>query len=198
MKKRLVLFDFDGTITTDDTLLKFIHFYHGSFRFLTGFTILSPILALHLLKLIPNWRAKEIVLAWFFKGRDIKTFNQKCLEFADLIDTTMVRAMAMKKIRQLVNDQSTVVIVSASAENWVRPWCEKHSLHCIATRLEVINGRLTGKIAGKNCYGPEKESRIRAQFDILEYPEIIAYGDSRGDREMLALASKKHYKPFRD
>jgi phosphoserine phosphatase len=27
--------------------------------------------------------------------------------------------------------------------------------------------------------------------------EMIAYGDSRGDKELLAMAKESHYKPFR-
>ena len=67
-----------------------------------------------------------------------------------------------------------------------------------ARQLEVKDGLITGKIKGINCYGPEKESRIRAAYMLKDFDEILAYGDSEGDREMLALASKKFYRPFRD
>lgn len=34
-------------------------------------------------------------------------------------------------------------------------------------------------------------------YDVAAYTEIHAYGDSRGDAELLALASKRFFKPFR-
>jgi phosphoserine phosphatase len=69
-------------------------------------------------------------------------------------------------------------------------------LGIIATRLEIVDNRLTGKLASPNCYGPQKVERIRAALDLSRYGRIFAYGDSRGDREMLALADEKHYRFF--
>ena len=45
-KRNIALFDFDGTITTDDSLLKFIRFVVGDRRFLLGLVVLSPMLVL--------------------------------------------------------------------------------------------------------------------------------------------------------
>jgi phosphatidylglycerophosphatase C len=197
VKKRLVLFDFDGTITTKDTFLEFIRFYHGSFRYWTGLLILSPVLALFILKLIPNYRAKEVVLKWFFKGEPEEVFNRKSKTFCERILPLLIRPKALDEISAHILNKSNVVIISASAENWVAPWCLQYNLHCLATRLEVRDGKLTGNIAGVNCYGPEKERRIRECYVLQDFDEVLAYGDSRGDFEMLALAHKQYYRPFR-
>src|SRR5207247_1629419 len=60
----------------------------------------------------------------------------------------------------------------------------------LATRLEVDGaGVLTGQLAGANCRGPEKVARLRAwRGDTLVV--AYAYGDSAGDREMLAVAGE--------
>jgi HAD superfamily hydrolase (TIGR01490 family) len=197
VKKRIALFDFDGTITTKDTLLEFIRFYHGTNKFLRGFAVTSPWIGLMTFKLIPNWRAKEKVLSWFFKGEDEKTFDEKCKAFSKSILPSLIRPKALAEIQNHKRENATVVVISASAENWVRPWCEENQLNCLATRLEVVNGKLTGRISGFNCYGAEKERRIRECYNLADFEEIFAYGDSKGDLEMLALAQKQHYKPFR-
>jgi phosphatidylglycerophosphatase C len=58
----------------------------------------------------------------------------------------------------------------------------------LATRLEVdTDGRLTGRLSGANCRGPEKVARLR-EWRSGELVVDFAYGDSAGDREMLALA----------
>ena len=83
-------------------------------------------------------------------------------------------------------------------ECWVKPWCDKNNIDLISTRLEVKDNKLTGKFATKNCYGREKVNRVKEAYDLSQYNHIYAYGDSRGDRELLALADESFYKPFRD
>lgn len=58
MKKKLYCFDFDGTLTTSDTLLEFIKYAKGKGRFLMVFLMYSPLLVLMKLHLYPNWKAK--------------------------------------------------------------------------------------------------------------------------------------------
>lgn len=197
MKKRLVLFDFDGTVTTKDTFLEFIRFYHGTPKFLGGFTANSPWLVMMKLKLYPNYKAKEKVLDWFFKGEDINKFDEQCKAFTRTVIPKLIRPKALEEINAHKRDNATVVVISASAENWVRPWCEEQGIGCLATVLDVADQKITGKIKGFNCYGPEKPRRIRECYNLDEYDDIFAYGDSRGDLEMLALAKHQHYKPFR-
>jgi HAD superfamily phosphoserine phosphatase-like hydrolase len=196
VKKRLVLFDFDGTLTTKDTFLEFIKFYHGNVRFYFGMAVLSPVLVAMVLKLIPNWRAKEIVLTWFFKNVSIELFNKKCVLFCTTVVPSLIRLQGLEAVRKYQLD-SDVVVVSASPENWVAPWCIKHDIACIATRLELDGNKATGKLSGPNCFGPEKVKRILEKYDLSIYTEIIAFGDSRGDLEMLELARESYYKPFR-
>lgn len=197
MKKRLVLFDFDGTITTKDTFIEFLIFYKGMTKFLAGMAVMSPYLGLFAFKLIPNWKAKQMVLRFFLGGESVEVLNRKCEEFSEKVLPSLIRPGAIQALNQYKTDNSTVAVVSASAENWVEPWCRKQGLLCIATQLEVENGKVTGNLCGPNCYGPEKVKRIEKQFTLKEFDEIVAYGDSSGDKEMFGIAHQYHYKPFR-
>ena len=58
-------------------------------------------------------------------------------------------------------------------------------------------GCLTGRFATPNCYGPEKVRRIEAVWPHREQYDVSAFGDSRGDKEMLAYADQAYFKPFR-
>ena len=51
MKKKIYCFDFDGTLTTSDTLLEFIRYAKGTGRFLMVFLMYSPLLVLMKLQL---------------------------------------------------------------------------------------------------------------------------------------------------
>lgn len=194
---KLVLFDFDGTLTTHDTLIEFVKFYRGTTKFFWGMFLLSPVIALFKLKVIPNWKAKQFFLARFFKGEKLQDFNARCLDFSTQVLPRLIRPQALEAIEQYRKHNATMVVVSASAENWVKPWCDKHGLRCLATRLEVQEGVLTGNIKGKNCHGDEKVCRIKESFALADFEEVLAFGDSSGDKEMLAVAHRSYYKPFR-
>jgi phosphatidylglycerophosphatase C len=62
----------------------------------------------------------------------------------------------------------------------------------LATSLEVgDDGRLTGRLSGANVRRAEKVARLRGwlkeELNGAPY-ELWAYGDSKGDKELLALA----------
>ncbi len=63
---------------------------------------------------------------------------------------------------------------------------------------KIKNGIVTGKFSTKNCYGIEKANRVQEVYNFDDYDHIYAYGDSRGDKELLELADESFYKPFRD
>lgn len=193
----IAFFDFDGTITTDDSLLKFIRFVVGDMKFLVGLTVLSPMLILYKLKLIPNYRAKQIMLSYFFKGMHAEHFLKIANEYSLSHIQKILRPKAMERIQWHHDNGDCVVVVSASLECWLRPWCQQNKLELIGTRLEIKADQVTGKLLSKNCYGIEKANRIRQNYNLNNYETIYAYGDSRGDKEMLELAHEKYYKPFR-
>ena len=195
---KLTLFDFDGTITTDDSLIKFIRFVVGDAKTLWGMILLSPMLIVYKLKLIPNYKAKQYMLSYFFKGMDEENFMQVANEYSLKHIGTILRPKAMEKIAWHKEQGHKIVIISASIECWLKPWCDKNDLDLIATKLEIQDGIVTGKFLTKNCYGIEKVNRVNESYDLSEYDHIYAYGDSRGDRELLELADESFYKPFRE
>ena len=98
--KRLYAFDFDGTLTTADTLLVFIRYACGTWRFFGGFLVHSPLLVLMKLKLYPNYRAKQRIFAWFFRGMKAETFDALCRRFAD-DNASLIRPKAKALLSKL-------------------------------------------------------------------------------------------------
>ncbi len=197
MKPILAVFDFDGTITRKDTLLEFIRFACGSSAFLRGFALYSPILVLMKLHLYPNWKAKQRVFTHFFGGMPEKDFSVLCERFCERCFDRLVYADAQACIRRHLEKGEQVAVVSASPENWVRLFAEKMGIHTtLGTQLEIKDGRLTGRFKSKNCYGQEKVNRILERFPKREEYTLIAYGDSNGDKQMLAFADQGYYKLF--
>ncbi len=192
----LLLFDFDGTITRKDSLAGFIQYAVGKPLYYAGLLKLSPLLVLYKLGFIPNYIAKQKLIAHFFKGWDSAYFKKLSDAYAIERIDKIIRPRAMEKIEWHKAKGHKIVVVTASMESWLKKWCEKNQLDLIGTRLEVKNGKLTGKFASKNCYGVEKVNRIKEHYNLKDFDEIHAFGDSRGDKEMLEIADHRHYRPF--
>ena len=198
--RKIYAFDFDGTLTTKDTLLEFIRFAKGSGQMFRGFLLFSPLLLLMKLHLYPNWKAKQQLFSYFFKGMNIDDFNALCTRFAEQ-NKHLLRPAGIEKVRQAIEEeQATVLIISASIDNWVRPFFDEidKKIQVLGTQIETKGSRLTGQFTTKNCYGQEKVNRLTALYPHREAYELIAFGDSRGDKELLEFADKGFYKPFRN
>ncbi|HLO80564.1 MAG TPA: HAD family hydrolase [Chitinophagaceae bacterium] len=196
MSKAIAFFDFDGTITTSDSLAEFIRFKQGSYGFITGLLPLLPSILGFKAGFVDRQYAKEKLLAKFFAGIPEEKFRALATNFVQEKIPSIVRPKAMEKLRWHQHEGHEVVIVSASPAHWVEPWCTSNGFICISTELETVNGKITGKILGKNCHGEEKVRRIKERFRLSDYSSIYAYGDTSGDEPMLALASFSYYKPF--
>lgn len=195
--RHIAFFDFDGTITTKDSLIDFIRFAIGDLKFLWGMFFLSPMLILYKLRLIPNDQAKQKMLSYFFKNMVKADFIHLANEYSLKRIKHILRPKAMERIAWHKQRKHEIVIVSASIESWLKPWCDDHSLALIATKLEFKHNTITGKFATKNCYGIEKVTRIKNLYNLNNYQYIYAYGDSLGDKDLLALSDEKFYQPFR-
>lgn len=193
----LALFDFDGTITVNDSFIKFIRFAVGDAEFILGMMILSPVLVVYKLRLISNDKAKQMVLSYFFKGMSRKEFQDIAQDYSFNHIDSILRPEAIQKIVWHKEQGHAVVVVSASIACWLKPWCDKNGLNLIATKLEMKEDIITGKFLTNNCYGAEKVYRVKKTYNLNNYEYIYAYGDSKGDRELLELANEYFYKPFR-
>lgn len=74
----LVLFDFDGTITLNDSLPDFIQFAIGMSRFLLGLLVLSPGLLLYKIRVLSNDTAKQTLISYYFKGWNEVKCSKHC------------------------------------------------------------------------------------------------------------------------
>ena len=187
--KQLFAFDFDGTLTTRDTLIAFIRYACGTPRFLLGFLLHAPLLVLMKLRLYSNGKAKQRLFSWFFRGMPLEAFDALCQSFAST-HRHLLRPETVCLLQQALSEGAEVLVVSASIDNWVQPFFP--TVTVLGTQIEVIDGRLTGRFLTPNCYGQEKVRRIVALHPDRSAYRLTAYGDSRGDRELLAFADEAH------
>ena len=192
----LVLFDFDGTLTNRNSLFEFLKFSKGLCVYYIGLAILLPLFILFFLGLINAQALKERVLSYFFKNYSEKKWIELCEIFAEKKIPSLLRKSGLEKLKIHQAENSKILVVSASFEDYLKPWTKKMGLECLATQIEVSECALTGKIKGVNCNGLEKVKRIKEFLSVETFSPIYAYGDSKGDLPMLALADFKFYNTF--
>lgn len=201
--KTLRLYDFDGTLTRADSMLAFVAHCFGRGRLIMGLALFSPIILLMKAGLVKSHYVKEHFLSHYLKGMSEDEFLSLCQTFAQT-KRHLLRPKAIDELRQAEARGDRLVVVSASLRAWVEPLFRGHNIMVIGTEAEVRDGRLTGRLATRNCRGPEKVARLRERLPEVFGSEasrrewhVVAYGDSKGDREMLSAADECHWKPFR-
>lgn len=190
-KRTVAIFDFDGTLTTSDTLLLFICYVHGIWRTLAGFLLYLPFLVLMKLQLYSNGGVKEKIFSHFFNGMKYKDFILYGNQFAKKKKHILRNSLSDILYSHLQQGHS-VYIITASIVEWVKPFY--NNVTVIGTQVEVDNkGILTGRFSTPNCYGQEKVRRLlEVEPDRNEYT-LCVYGDSRGDAELMEMADEKHW-----
>jgi len=187
----LALFDFDGTITKKDMFTGFIHFSTSIKRVFFAKILLFPWIVFYKLGWYPAYKLRALVAFFAFKGKMNKQMNDKGAYFAQHVIPKYLREYAMERIRWHQHNGDEIVVVSASLDLYLKHWCEKHNLALICTELEVKKEKLTGHFVAGDCSSAAKAQKISAQFILDNYDKIYAYGDTKEDFAMLALADKK-------
>ncbi len=195
--KTLALFDFDGTLTRADTMFAFLRFVVGDLRFGLGMAWMGPLLVLQRLGAIQAAVAKERLLLHFFAGMPREVLEGQARKFHDQVVPTILRPEGLTRLSALQAAGAEVALVTASLDLWTAPFAAAKGMTLLATPARWdIKGTFAG-LGGNNCNGPEKAARIKTRFNLGAYTQIEAYGDTSGDREMLALAHSTFYRPFR-
>lgn len=197
-RPRVAAFDVDGTLTTADCVVPFLRR-----------TVGTPTLVRRMLRTpVGLTRAgvrrdrdalKAASAAATFRGLPIELVEADARLFAREVHDRRLRRDVVESLRRHADAGHTVLLVSASFEVYLRPLAELLGAHdVLAVRLEVgDDGILTGGLEGPNCRGPEKVVRLHDWLDRhaggRAAVHLVAYGDSRGDRELLADADEAHW-----
>lgn len=186
--RHVAAFDLDGTLTHRDTLIPWLAHVRGPVRTAIAFGAGFPRTAAALAGLGSRDEAKERLFRRLLAGATLAELQASVDGFVDRLVRSRVRPGILAIAHAHRAQGHELVIVSASPELYVDRVAAALGFDAgLGTRLEVDgDGRLTGRIQGRNCRGPEKVERLRAWLggDAV----VHAYGDSSGDRDLLALA----------
>jgi HAD superfamily hydrolase (TIGR01490 family) len=190
----LALFDFDGTLTRRDSMFAYVRMVAGPWRFLAGLVFLGPLLLAHRAGLVSAQRAKTTFLLHFLAGHRQEDLEAAAERLVPQLDADL-RPDGLARLTWHRAQGHEVRVVSASLDLWLDPWLRRHGLVGLTTAARWEGGRFAG-LGGPNNNGPEKARRVRQDLDLDRFQRVWAYGDSKGDRELLALAHEPGYRAF--
>ena len=193
----VVAFDVDKTLTIKDCVLPFMSLVAG--RLSLARVVLRNLLQVaSLLKRRDRDGLKRLFVRSVFKGRDAREIDELGEQFASVVLENWMRADVAQRLRWHQKNGHIVLLVSASLDAYLVPLARTIGAEAVlCTTLEADeNGVLTGNLVGDNCRAQHKVDRLQrwaqdrgtAGDDWLS----VAYGDSRGDLEMLSYARDGH------
>jgi len=198
LKKGVAFFDFDNTITFKDSFIEFIKFTKGKHKLIGCILLNSPFIILYYLKCYSNKKLKERFFSFFFKNCLKSELDKKGSIFSKNHLSKLCYTSALRLIQWHKEQGHEVYILTASSRIWLNDWCTENGLLLIATEFETINGKYTGKITGKNCYGKEKENRIKDLFEDYNFEESYGYGNDNSDKFFLDKVKNPFYSTLND
>jgi phosphatidylglycerophosphatase C len=196
LHRPIVAFDFDGTLTVRDSFTAFLAWRAGPARFVAGMIALAPAGLAYLFHR-DRGRLKAATAKTFLRGMSRNEIEASATTFAEEGVRKLLRPDALRTWKRWQSQGARLVVVTASPETLVAPFARRLGAEkLIGTRLAFdADDRFTGQFEGENCRGPEKVRRLHQAFG----PDLrlaAAYGDTDGDREMLAIARERGFRIF--
>lgn len=192
----IVAFDFDGTLTVRDSFTAFLRWKVGPARYAAGLASLALELGAYLMT-HDRGRLKAAAAKRFLGNATRDEIESAARQFAEVHARALLRPDAVRAWKRWRANGARLVIVTASPEETIAPFARGLGAdYLIGTRLQFdAQDRFTGRFVGENCRGPEKVRRLQQVFG----PDMrleAAYGDTDGDKAMLAVADEAGYKVF--
>ena len=195
-ERPVAAFDFDGTLTVADSFAAFLRWRTSDWRWAVGLLRLAPAALLYGLNR-DRGRFKAASVRIFLRGVPREKLERQAAAFAAAKADQLLRPDALQAWAAHRAAGDRLAIVTASPEEVVAPFAARLGADAlIGSRLSwTSDGRVGEGLDGPNCRGPDKVRRLRAALG--PHTEVSdAYGDTSGDREMLAMARRGHMKRF--
>lgn len=190
----LALFDFDGTITTRETLPDFLRFAAPPRRRFWGKALfVLPVLA-YRCGLLPVRTLRAWLVRYVFAGVPRTDIESAGARFASDVLPDLIRPQMQACIQAHRAAGDTVVVVSGGFGVYLAPWCAAQGIELVCSALQSRGDTLTGRFEGAQCVGAEKARRVLAHYDVSAYRELHAHGDTHEDEALLALAQHATYR----
>ena len=193
-RRNLALFDFDGTITTRDAYPIFIWLAVARWRLTLALVFTWPLIIAYRFGWFSGFTGRRLV-AWIgFYRASCAEIEKVAHNFADVNIPALIRPEMWIKLNAHLDQGDQVAIVSGSFDLYLQPWCAQWGLQLLCSSLQRSGDHFTGYYDGLQCVGAEKARRVLEIFNLDQFAEVYAYGDTPDDQALLALAHRKFYR----
>jgi HAD superfamily hydrolase (TIGR01490 family) len=184
----IALFDFDGTLTTKDSMRLFFAWVDprgvGWWRFLRA----APGVVLsHGFRREP---LKTALVHAFLAGKTQEELAVLGRQFVQDVLPAHLNQTVLARMRRYRDEGARVAIVSASLDVWLRPFAKQEGVALLCTEAAYTHGLFMGEWQTPNCNGVEKRRRVELYFPDWTQQVITVYGNSAGDAAMLQMADE--------
>ncbi len=189
----IALFDFDGTVTNEDTYTTFIFYSTPTFRIIIGIVLVWPVILLYKMGWLSASKTRPILSKVAFWNRKESDVIRSARQYAEEYLPTVIRSEAKQRLHWHQAQGDQIYLVSASLDVYLKEWCKAWGIELVCSELEVNNLRYSGGYVQGDCSGENKVNFLRRVVNVERFDKIYAYGDTYEDLPMLALADEKVY-----
>lgn len=198
---RVVAFDCDGTLIRGDATRRFLLLLRGPIGLAFDLFILTPKLLVWRLGHCSTAQLKEALLNRALQAASPRR-REAALRKLTAILVAQLRPKAVARMRWHQQQGHRCLIVTASPEPFIAPLAHTLGVELIATGcsdLLQVGPTSPLRLTTPNCKGPEKLQRLEQLLGVRPLTDHLeAYGDSRGDRELLIASGRPHWRSFTD
>lgn len=189
-RPQVAAFDVDGTLTVRDCVRPFL-VRVGGWSGLTAALARKPAASLGAAVRRDRDRVKELVVGGVLRGRKVAQVEAMGEQFAEQVAADWLRADTVARLRWHQRMGHRIVLVSASLSPYLCPLGRTLGVDDVLCAEPLREGdHFADGLQGANCRAAEKVRRLEewlATSDLRD-ATVWAYGDSAGDRELLARA----------
>lgn len=194
--KKLMVFDFDGTLYEGDSLLDFAKFCSKKQYYKSLLIIVLPYIGSKF-GIYSRDKMKITFLRVNFSGYSKQDLYDKGQLFFE-VNKMKIFKNAFEFIKQGNRNNWKCIIVSASCEEWLRPFSDYLECDLVATKLKYTReDYFSGKFEGKNCVGEQKIYALKSHLDLADFSEIEMFGNAESDRLFGQIATNYHHRYFK-
>ncbi len=186
----IAAFDVDGTLTTRDCVRPFLERVAGRRRLATSL-LRRPLATIVATARRDRDRFKEIIVGGSLRGKLVAEVETIGEQFAQYVLVNWLRPDTLRRLRWHQQSGHRTVLVSASLAAYLRPLALRLGIDDVLCTDSIRSGdRYGDRLNGLNCRADEKRRRLDQWLEEQRWvnAEVWAYGDSAGDRELLARA----------
>ena len=113
-------------------------------RLIAGRALLIPVVVGYRLGLVSASNGRQIATRIGLQGEKAARVRKLGIEYATTVLPTLLQPPALERIDWHKGQGDCIVVVSASLDAYLNPWCKTMRVDAICTQLEEKGGRLLG------------------------------------------------------